>query len=289
MDAIREIVSEVGLEEYINCLIVQHDLRKAMLIQPIDYNEMTGKDPQTFHILTGISKHFPELKQSEIHEGILISKKSYKASDFQKSADIGHVLGYACADDFDYIMSHEDEPSTTIEVTVLLKDGYNKDSLQLFVNRCRNERTFLQTVVLGQKIETLLLAHPFLKLIVTGVKVNKTVTIPIKNLIKKLATNVILTDDEKEEVYNHIWNLGFSDVLSATSYDYKNPVHRGILIGLLTLCDNNPLSAFYPLQNYPKKMTLVNKITELWEGQLVQVFSQTKRGGKRKTRKKLTQ
>jgi hypothetical protein len=125
---------------------------------------------------------------------------------------------------------------------------------------------------------------------VTGVKVNKSVNIPIKNLIQKLVKNVGLTHDEKYEVNNHIWNLGFSGVVSAKSYDYKNPVHRGILIGLLSLCDNNPTSAFYPLQNYSEKMAEVNKITELWEGQLAQAFAESRSGGGRKriTRKNLT-
>ena len=47
--------------------------------------------------------------------------------------------------------------------------------------------------------------------------------------------------------------------------DYNNPLHRGIIIGLLTYSKYSPMSPFWPLQNYgEEKMQQVDKETKKW-------------------------
>jgi len=41
----------MGIGEFLNCILVDKDVRSAMLIQPQDYGEATEKDPKTNKIL----------------------------------------------------------------------------------------------------------------------------------------------------------------------------------------------------------------------------------------------
>ena len=105
---------------------------------------------------------------------------------------------------------------------------------------------------------------------------------PIAYLINKLIKNIAIDRDDDDNIKNHIWNLGFDDSgISDYKYKYDNPVHRGILIGLLTLCDNNPISPFFPLQQHPEHEA-VDNLTSKWANELFRVFKETeaKKGGK---------
>jgi hypothetical protein len=113
------------------------------------------------------------------------------------------------------------------------------------------------------------------------------VRVPVTVLIEKLvAGGDGLSGDEKWEIQNKIWNLGFESV-SELNPDYSNPVHRGMLIALLLLYKNNPVSPFYPLQ-LRAEAPAVDKETELLGAGLIKAFADTagRRGGKRLTRRR---
>ena len=59
-------MSEIGLEEYINCVLVNTDVRPAFLIQPADYREATSNDPKTRAIVSAIRRTFPDLIVSSV-------------------------------------------------------------------------------------------------------------------------------------------------------------------------------------------------------------------------------
>ena len=70
-------------------------------------------------------------------------------------------------------------------------------------------------------------------------------------------------------------------------YDFTNPVHKGIVLTLLTYCEHTPISAFYPLQLH-KEQKIVKAINQQWALELVRILKSTKKpkyGGKHKTRK----
>ena len=50
--------------------------------------------------------------------------------------------------------------------------------------------------------------------------------------------------------------------------DYNNPIHRGILIGLLTYSKYPTIEPFFPLQNYGEKDNEVTEQTKKW-GELI--------------------
>ena len=93
----------------------------------------------------------------------------------------------------------------------------------------------------------------------------------ITSIINKLLNNKELNQKEKFEVNNSIWNLGM-EKLNEYSFDYSNPVHKGIVLTLLSYCDNTTLSPFYPLQNYPTEFAEVDKITSKWEAEMLRIL-----------------
>ena len=284
MNSLRHIVNTIGLEEFMNCVLVSHGVRPSMLIQPADYDERTSADKHTARILKGVLRYFPELKQTVIYEGILISKDTYDAKTIRDSKTVGKLLGYPCVDDYEYVHTHKNEPSMGIQIVVNLKPGGDKDRLQLMANICRNDATFAQSVAFAKKAEEILKADPRVGSIVESVVAEKNVIIPVQSLIRKLIANMTLNDDELFEIRNSIFNMGFPNKrLMKYEIDYNNPVHRGILIGLLTYYENNPVSAFYPLQEHPE-MGAVNHIMSAWEDELLHVFDSTANaaGGKRR-------
>ena len=235
MNPLRHIANSIGLEEFMNCVLVHHGLRPSTLIQPADYNERSSTDMRTARILKEIRHYFPELKQTDIYEGILISKIAHDAKSIRNSKTVGTLLGYPCVDDFEYVHAHKNEESVAIEILVNLKPGGNTDQLQLMANICRNDATFAQSAAFAKKAEAILKADPNVGSIVDSVVAVKRTIIPVQSLIRKLVMNQPLNDNELHKIRNTIFNMGFPNKrLMDYTIDYTNPVHRGILIGLLT-------------------------------------------------------
>lgn len=283
MEDVVRINQTIGLDIYMNCVLVNAGLRNAMLIQPADYREVVSNDPITASKLKALKKEFPELIQSDIDGETIISKRPYKNSDLKTTADMGTILGFPCADEYVYTLNNPDEPRTGINIEVFLKAGGNTNYEQIVAYVCRNDRTFIQAQDFAKHAEAILKADPVVGKIVSHVKATKDNITPPKFLISKLLSNSPLDHGEQGEVMNYIWNLGLE---GAPSYnvDFKNPVHRGILVGLLSVYDNNPVEPFYPLQHRPEGKK-VDEITEKWDGALHGIFNQKGGKSKRKTRK----
>ena len=87
------------------------------LVQPADYGEATGKDPQTKSFLDKVKREYPQLIHSEEYDpyqGIILSKKKYKGSISLE--EMGRILGYHCSKEFK-------ENTTYVVELVLHKDG----------------------------------------------------------------------------------------------------------------------------------------------------------------------
>lgn len=284
MERLRKLTATIGLEELINCTLVKEGQRNAFLIQPADYNETYSTDPKTAQKLNAIKAEFPELIQSNIHSETLISKKRYSNTDIKNNGDMGKILGYPCYDEYNYTLSHPDETKVGIDITVNLKPGYNTESLQILAFVCRTERAYKIAKDMATAFERVLKTDPNLGSIINSVEVHKNIIASPKSLINKLLENTTLTEEEQDEVQNYIWNLGLENA-SNYRYDLKNPVHRGIVIGLLAFYDNNPIEPFYPLQ-FRKEQKMVDQKTEKWGQELQRIFSTKAKGGRR-TRKSI--
>ena len=247
-----------------NALLVHHNLRPSFLIQPIDYGEFLEKRDKTNKILEMIKQKYPNLHHTECSQGILISKEPNTTEILYTDKQLGEILGYPSAKDFEYILNNPDEPSATIRVSVYNNDKYI--SVEILANRCKIEN------IERDKKYFEIMKTEFAKISNSERLVIKVdYTIPIKSIINKLLNNNTLNEKEKFEVNNSIWNLGM-EKLNVYPFDYTNHIHKGIVLTLLSYCNNTTLSPFYPLQKYPTEMEKVNIITEKWEQYMLKIL-----------------
>lgn len=279
MEHLRALTINIGLDELLNCILVQNDVRPAMLIQPADYAEATYKDPKTAAKLKAIKREFPDLIQSVIDGGeVLIAKHEINAYDINENADMGKILGYPCHDDYQYTLDNKDAVKVGIAINAQLTPGFDKDTVQLFAYMCRDERFLAESIAFAEKCEHVLKADPIVGKIIISVSATKTVIMPPKYLINKLVSGEEIAKSEKTEIINNLWNLGFPEQegleLTEINYQFQNPVQRGMLIALLTVYDNNQMEPFWPLQ-YRKERRQVDKISAAWAKELIRVFRET--------------
>jgi hypothetical protein len=248
----------------VNAILVQNNLRPAFLVQPINYNEYTiEKREKTNQILSELLEQFPELLHTECSSGIIISKQSYKTEIISTSARLGEILGYPSAKDFEYIINNPDDPDATINIYI--NTVTESQPIHILANRCKIEnierdQQYFQNIV-----------SEFAKISEIKLIVQIDYTIPIKSLINKLLNNDELTSKDTFEVSNYIWNIGM-DKLNEYPFDYTNPLHKGIVLTLLSYCDNDLVSPFYPLQQYPNEMNKVEETTKNWENELLRIL-----------------
>jgi len=271
--------SSKDIGNMLNAILVNEGVRSAMLIQPPDYNERTGKDKKTLSIVNNIKKQFPELLSSDnykIYQGTIISKKSYDDKVISLE-NMGKILDYPCFNDFETL--NRDEPLFNFELLV----SYDDKELSLFNNICKDKKTVEKFNLLATKA-FLALTNTKYKGILNGIKINKInkVYVNIENIIppqyiiNKLITKKKLLDEEIKVIIEVLYNLGFSDKLLEYDFQYNNPIHKGILLDLLLKHKYDILSPFYPLQNYPKQAEKVDKITIELENALIDILDKTK-------------
>ena len=271
--------SSKDIGNILNAILVNEGVRSAMLIQPPDYNERTGKDKKTLLIVNNIKKLFPELLSSDnykIYQGTIISKKSYDDKVISLE-NMGEILDYPCFNDFETL--NRDEPLFNFELLV----SYDDKELSLFNNICKDKKTAEKFNLLSTKAFSALTNAKY-KGILNGIKINKINKIfvnieniiPTQYIINKLITKKKLLDEEIKVIIEVLYNLGFSYKLLEYDFQYNNPIHKGILLDLLLKHKYDILSPFYPLQNYPKQAEKVDKITIELENALIDILDKTK-------------
>ena len=242
----------IGLSEYINCVLVEKGVRNAMLLQASDYKENTHLDPIIQKKLKAISEHF-SFKQLPLDMGnVLISKKTYTAMDVSTSKKMGDILGYPSAGENSIY-------------SISINAEFSTDSVQIIGMMAEKEHPILHEF-----------AFDALRVLKNDPNVGhiQNVTINIKpilntqDIIDKLISNIELTEGEIYTVGNSIYNIGFS-VLHTYQFDYKNPVHIGIIITLLSYYKDDPIMAFTPLQKFPKEKKHFDAITEKLEENII--------------------
>jgi hypothetical protein len=95
-------------------------------------------------------------------------------------------------------------------------------------------------------------------------------------IVNKLHKGTPLDHEETIKLMNCLYNLGFDSEKFQAVYEQGNAVHNGIMIGLLRLYENNPLAAFYPLQQFPAQMAASDATNDKLEKSVLQSLEQTK-------------
>lgn len=264
------------VENILNAILVNEGVRQAMLIQPIDYGEITGNDKKTLSIVNGIKTLFPSLLSSDNIEGIIISKKSYDA--FISAKKMGKILGYPCFNDYETI--NRAELYFNLKIVVAYDDD---KEVELFNNFCKDKNTLPLLKALSDNAFKALTKGKYKHILynlniekINRVYVNIENITPKQTIINMLITKKKLSDEEKNEVRYVLYNMDFTDDLVEYDFQYNNPIHIGILLDILVREKYDVLEPFYPLQKNPIKHAQVNTITMGLEKALIDILNRTR-------------
>ena len=294
------LIKKIGIENVLNSILVNENVRPAMLVQPADYGEATGKDPETKSIVEAIKKQFPELIISEDYEtyqDVIISKINYNDRKDISLEKMGEILGYPCYQDFNDI--NPENISYFINVNVKQK---NNKIINLFTNVCKDETNIKKFENFADKVKITFDKGEYkdildgFEIVKVDIEVNK--NIPTQLVIDHLIENKTLEQDEIDKIQNVLFNFGFSKetrLYFLYHFQYTNPIHKGILLDLLLKEKNDILSPFYPLQNYIPQQREVDEITKALEKDIIDILEKTKlpltqlgKGKKTKNRNKFS-
>jgi hypothetical protein len=276
----------------LNAILVNEGVRSAMLIQPADYSERTGKDKKTSSFVSKIKKLLPALQSSDtydIYQGTIISKRSYDGKVISLGK-MGEILGYPCYADFETL--NRDEPLFNVKLVV----SYDNKELQLFNNICKDKKAATASfTALSTKAFTALTNVKYKSILdevnitqIDRVFVDIETIIPTQHIINKLIGKKKIVSEEIDVIRNVFYNMGFTERLSGYEFQFNNPIHIGVLLDVLVKEKYDLLSPFYPLQNYPKQSGEVDRITIVLENAMIDILDKTKTKASSKTRTKTT-
>ena len=266
----------------LNSILVKEDIRPAFMVQTIDYGELNINEPITKSILTEIKELFPEYIYSYDQQGIIISK-SYNNNpnpddpSSLSSRDLGKILGYPC---YEY-NKYENEDDDTL-FTISIRAITETKKIELFTNASENTYKLNEFEDIAKEANDAfkrnndILEEKGIKIENVEVSVKKIVS--MDSIITKLSKNIELDEDDYYRIKNVFYNMDFSEDFNDDFiyFDEYNPVHRGILIGILLTEKNDVLSPFYPLTDYPLHYIKVKKITAKLEKNLIKIFKKSK-------------
>lgn len=233
----------------LNCILVSEGVRPAMLIQPMDYQEETGQDPRSYEIVNAVKTLFPQLQYSEDYDeyqGIIVSRENYNQQKIDLNK-MGEILGYPCHAEFETL--DIDDTTYGINIVAKLRNG---ERVFLLANVCQNKSKlpmFRDIATAAKKafdneIYSTLLRSPVQTV---SVSVNEITSTPI--LIKKVSQHQPLSEADNNQILDIFYNFGYpEDFMDSWEeyFQYKNPVHRGILLSLLLQQKHDTISIFYP-------------------------------------------
>ena len=261
---------EIGLKELTNTILVNSGARTAFLLQPIDYGETKATDPKTAAILATIRKEFPDLKFTNTVQGVLVGRKSYTREPAKNtSVGMGEILGYPCAAEFESLDRNKTFYGYTINANY---KGHT--SVQILGNFCGSEKHAPEFQALAEKFQVAL-KESVLGPILKNVEVVADVEIPIRELVKAVASGKSLLAKEQEAIDNIFYNAGYSDDFQLKKFQMKNPIHRGILISILIHEQHDPLSPLFPIQDTGHKDE-IEAVTAEQEKALLRVLRETR-------------
>lgn len=310
-DDLVEKMNKLGPEEYLNCFLVTKGVRDGYLYQMVDHNEYDVNAPISKKKLKLMKKYFPSLHQTKNGQGVLLSTKAFPLHEIEDKSSLGKILGYPCAfypdeistkstaDEINAWLTANGIPHrTSIQINITISLG-NEDvedkEYNLIGFLCLEfERHQKEIEELVSKIKKALHSDSHMKKMIKNVELDVETIIDQDNLIRALSNYTqALSGSEKSSMMNFLYNMGvytpeFESLVQTigTEIDYENPLHRGILIGLLTYSKSPPDSAFFPIQNYGGQAK-VNEVAEINTQWFKSIFEAIKQTSKRSVLSKL--
>lgn len=264
------IINQLGYTEYLNCFLVSNNIRPAYLLQFIDYKETSYQDPITQFKLDLIRRNFPNLKLTHFNQGTIISLSFYDIDELNtnKNDILSSILDYQC-----YYTPNNKYVSYGYTIYATINDD---KKIPLFSYICCNSHDCDFKII--ELIDTYNYKLKLIKdnNIIKSIYFTKNAYYNEDYYINLLKDNKIQYKDY-EHIDNFLYNIGFSDKLNGfDSFDYSNPLHRGILIGLLTYSKYPSIEPFCPLQEHPQYMKKVDKQIMNWENTIINTLTNSK-------------
>jgi hypothetical protein len=260
----------------LNSILVDDDVRPALLIQPVDYDETKSSDERTSSFIRAIQEQFPDLKSSSDYkgefQGAIISKEDHN-SKIVSVNEMGKILGYPCYKDFP-----PDSKKTIfyIDIVAYTQDG----NIQILSNLCYDAGMVSTFKQIADAADATFKKEKY-KASLTGIDIERVdivvrQRISVYDIIHKLLLNDPLSPSEQEYFEGTLQNLDYLDLMDY-DFRYDNPMHKGIIITLLLYGINDIISPFYPLSSKLAKKQLgdLKKITTQIESDLTKVLDRT--------------
>jgi hypothetical protein len=251
------------IEEFLNLYLVDNDCRKAYLFQPYNYDENTIIIKKRL-----IEKRFPNLIHTNCQQGTIFSKVNLDLDKINDNTYLADILSFCCP-----ITYHDISVKYSYHIIVKFKNDI--DSI-IITYICDNGTCDIHAEQLCNKIKNTLM--PLGNII--DVIFNKNTHYSEEYYIDKLSkANEEINKDDIDEINNYLYNMGFSEKLQdyiEYEVEFNNPIHRGILIGLLTQSKHDILKPFCPLDEHPKEEKIVNETITKWENLIINSFNLSK-------------
>ena len=279
------------IDIFLNTILVQEDIRSACMLQPNGLGEVNQNDPLTKKLLAELKAAFPTLKYSDTYEtfqGIIISKKDFNGRTDISLEEMGEILGYPCAKEFDEFSKKTEIKNTNKQKYWISLDAITstQETIHLFVNGCISDEKIdkFGEYAIGAKAAfldpkyTRLLMDLGIEIIDVIVSVREKIDVTF--IINKLIKNIPLSYEDIDEIYNILANMDIELDVNIINIDkgiISNPIHKGIILGLMLNSKNDLLDVFGGgiHRRFPEEYKKLLKISKEWSDDLLLVLEET--------------
>jgi hypothetical protein len=279
----------------LNLILVDAEVRPAMLVQPANFNEWLPTDPLTSECMFYIKQQFPRLKYSDNYspfQGIIISKyDDYNGISNISAVEMGKILGYPCYKEFAEIIESQIDPenkevysTNTIDLVAILQNPMAPHII-LFSNRCIGYDKISQFKDIAYNAMRAFNSHKY-DVLLTNIHIRTvdaitTSRITSQSTLNKLLARSLLTAGDMECIIGDMWNLNdptrISETIIDTLYEPNNDIHNGLLMIIMLDCipKCDRISPIYG-KNSPE-LVQYSYIRSKWFNMLLEIFKRTRK------------
>lgn len=250
------ISKNIIFEILFSCYIVENNIRNY-LFQIVDL-DTSVRTQQSNLIKKFIQYRFPYLHMFQNDYGIFVTKEKISETDVDSDSKVGHVLGYSpsCANNF----TNLDRSKTFYSMTLGVVINGEKVYLLSFIcaKRTPNDKYISE---LRDKMKNISKKVPLpiykeKPLSIKSFFIEIQEILPTSYYIDKLVSNQKLTQKDKDEMENYLFNIGFNQKVRKDFMHHFQPhnnTHKGIMVTLICLLNNDPLTPFIPISKTGKE------------------------------------
>ena len=239
----KQVFDKLGPINYINSFLIDKGVRDAYLIQNFE-----STDIEITKMINNIQNSFPTLKLYKHENYYFLSRKQLTNDDVNSETKIASLLRFVC--DIEFKDLDREIETTYYNVNVCLNGSVDPISIITYV--CQTDRTIDSAKLLVDDIREVIMHDINLNKIVSNIELEVNVSKPEMLLIPKLMDiNYKFNEEDIIDMENILFNTmndsSFNKIVN--SFDYMNPIHRGIMLGYISDYKYNVLQPLYPLQS----------------------------------------